>query len=434
MLDSLFPLGYNDSMRNKLPGLHSVFSERGSPLLSTRIIEAQVPLVQETGGRRRIWELHNNFHCSVIGTCLTTGELRHTLGKLDIAGIEKETDHQLHGRAVTLATKRDLGSKVLQKALDKRHRTVINHFAKARTSDEVARMWEQAVRDGDIPGAYWAVLTHPETTEALVKTVFGEVHMLSHLVGAANRADIRRLREQEQRINALEEKARRQEHALQEANKSRVQLVRDLQVSRLERAAQMEKCGDEPVEARENAVLVARLEQEGSKVARLEKRLDVMARELENERRQRGLAESRLQQRSMELDAAERAWSSAFPVLATGERRERGDLDGMTLLYVGGRPNQVAQMRQIAELWNVELLHHDGGVDERVGRLEGYLARAERTLFPVDCVSHNAIAVIKRMAQQSGRTFTPLRSSGLTTFVVALQEIAEARCAAPASV
>ena len=404
---------------------------KGSPLLSTRIIETQGPLVQDTGGRRRIWELHNNFHCSVIGTCLTTGELRHALGKLDIAGIEKETDHQLHGRAVALSAKRDIGSKLLQKALDRRHRTVINHFSKARSSEEVAKLWDQAVRDGDIPGAYWAVLTHPETTEAVVKAVFGEVHMLSHLVGAANRADIRMLREQELQINTLREKVRRQESLLREANRSRTLLMQDIQNARIELALQRDRL-EEPPQIQTHDALAIRLEQESSKVARLERRLEVVARELENEQRERNLAEDRLQQRSIDLEAAERAWSNAFPVLAAGEQRKRRDLDGMTLLYVGGRPGQVAQMRQIAELWNVELLHHDGGVDERVGRLEGYLARAERTLFPVDCVSHNAIAVIKRMAQQSGRTFTPLRSSGLTTFVVALQEIAETKCVAPA--
>src|SRR5262249_56449253 len=39
--------------------------------------------------------------------------------------------------------------------------------------------------------------------EDIVNRVFGDVHMLSHLVGAANRADIRRLRELKQDNVAL---------------------------------------------------------------------------------------------------------------------------------------------------------------------------------------------------------------------------------------
>ena len=45
-----------------------------------------------------------------------------------------------------------------------------------------------------MPGPYWALMTHPRSTPALMVRAFGEVHMLSHLAGATNRADIRRLR------------------------------------------------------------------------------------------------------------------------------------------------------------------------------------------------------------------------------------------------
>ena len=48
---------------------------------------------------------------------------------------------------------------------------------------------------GVIPSAYWATVTHHATTQALVREAFADVHMGSHLVGTAHRADIRRLRE-----------------------------------------------------------------------------------------------------------------------------------------------------------------------------------------------------------------------------------------------
>jgi hypothetical protein len=78
-------------------------------------------------------------------------------------------------------------------------------------------LWASAVQRAEIPGAYWAVLTHPQATETLVRHVFGEVHMLSHLVGAANRADIRRLRELEAENAALQEKIARQQKQLRDA-------------------------------------------------------------------------------------------------------------------------------------------------------------------------------------------------------------------------
>jgi hypothetical protein len=93
-------------------------------------------------------------------------------------------------------------------------------------------------RRGEIPGAYWATLTHAQTTQALVREAFGEVHMLSHLVGAANRADIRRLCILEAEKAALEEKLQRQQQALHEAVVSRDTQIRDLRQALTQRLVQ----------------------------------------------------------------------------------------------------------------------------------------------------------------------------------------------------
>jgi hypothetical protein len=92
------------------------------------------------------------------------------------------------------------GAKLLHKALDRRHRLSINRFDKAETTEEVRASWKEAVQRGEIPGAYWAALTHPATNDVLLREIFAEVHMLSHLVGDANRADIRRLASRTARI------------------------------------------------------------------------------------------------------------------------------------------------------------------------------------------------------------------------------------------
>ncbi len=92
----------------------------------------------------------------------------------------------------------DKAAKLLHKALDERHHVAINRFAKATTEDAVRSLWRDAVRRGEIPGAYWADTdASGHDAGAIIRDAFGEVHMLSHLVGAANRADIRRLCELE---------------------------------------------------------------------------------------------------------------------------------------------------------------------------------------------------------------------------------------------
>src|SRR5262249_19572599 len=167
--------------------------------------------------RTRIWEISENLHCSIVGTCLSTAELRQILGRLKVKGAERVTEHELHILGVIAAGQRESGAKFLQKALDRRHRASINQFARARDAGWLLALWREWASRGDIPGAYWAVLTHPASTNDVVKHVFGEVHMLSHLVGAANRADIQKLRHLEEENAALTIKLERQQRHLREA-------------------------------------------------------------------------------------------------------------------------------------------------------------------------------------------------------------------------
>src|SRR5262249_10866101 len=120
------------------------------------------------------------------------------------------------------------GANNWKKALDRRHKLILNQGERAKDAAAVAAFWDDAAKRGDIPGAYWAVLTHPATTHELVKRVFGEVHMLSHLVGAANRADIRRLRQLEDDNAALTDRIERQQRQLRDGFTARDETIRRL--------------------------------------------------------------------------------------------------------------------------------------------------------------------------------------------------------------
>src|SRR5262249_31803771 len=104
----------------------------------------------------------------------------------------------------------------------------INQFDKAQSEEDVRKLWDAALSRGDIPGAYWATLTHPKSGHALTRYVFAEVHMLSHLVGAANRADIRRLAQLEAEKAALEEKGAKQQARLRDSLSERDATIRNL--------------------------------------------------------------------------------------------------------------------------------------------------------------------------------------------------------------
>lgn len=372
---------------------------------------------EEPARRARIWEFNTNLHCSIVGTCLSNSELRQVLRKLDLAPPEA-TDHELHGTAVSLAGRHDIAAKLLNKALDHRHKLAVNQFAKAGSEAEVRAMWRDAVRRGDIPGAYWATLTHPATTRTIISEAFGEVHMLSHLVGAANRADIRRLCQLEAEKSELEAKLERQ----QDAVVTRDARIRELSEALAQRPASEETANDPGEDTATLRQLVADLERrlaaETRRRTALEDRLTTAQNTLADERSARLKAERECETLRAELHVIEVTLS---PVADTAEPTLPARLESMALLYVGGRPNQVCHLRAAAERLGAAFLHHDGGIENHPTLLPGLASRADLVLFPVDCISHEAALAIKSLCQQAGKRFIPLRSASVTAMLAALQ-------------
>ena len=377
--------------------------------------------------RKRIWDLSGTLHCSIIGTCLSTGELRQLLIKLQVPGAAKATDHDLHGQAVAMASNRGGNSKQLHKALDRRHRATINQFEKARSESEVRELWSAALARGEVPGAYWAALTHPHSSHALIKDVFSDVHMLSHLVGAANRADIRRLSRLEVEKAALEEKVLRQQDRLREVFLERAETVSNLNhmlAQRLAKAVEEHQAPDQEPQRRALEKLVADLEKRLAAETRRRVRAEDRQRDLEGMEAALRAAERTADELRRESAAAE----AAIAAVAEGRADSLAiDLDGARLLYVGGKSNLLPAMRVLAERCAAQLAHHDGGVEANVGLLPGLIGRADVVLFPVDCISHDAAIAVKRACRQVGTRYMPLRSAGLTSYTAALHAIAAAK-------
>jgi hypothetical protein len=378
-------------------------------------------------GRRKIWDFATNLHCSIIGTCLSTAELRHILIKLGRQEAATASEHDLHASGVVIAGQRHDGAKLLHKALDRRHRVSINHFDRAKTAAEVRAAWKEAVQRGDIPGAYWAALSHPATNDLLLREIFADVHMLSHLVGAANRSDIRRLRQLEDENAALDAKVGRQQQQLRDAVVSRDATIRELRRILEERithdrdsTAQYSSESDSAVWVNVVADVKRRLATAESHCERLELELAECRSALTAERDARAETEKQDKELRRELDEVEASLADIAEI--NHAKRQPPGLSSLTLLYVGGRQAQIGHLRAVAERSGAIFLHHDGGIEERSGLLQGLISRADAVLFPVDCISHAAMSLIKRTCRQAEKPFLPLRGAGLAPFCAALNK------------
>jgi hypothetical protein len=99
--------------------------------------------------------LSPTLHCSIIGTCLTAGELREILRRIarrEGFAVATTTDHDLHSLAVRLAERRDGPGKLLHKALDRRHAAAIGAFASAKDESDVEAQWRTRSPRARCPG------------------------------------------------------------------------------------------------------------------------------------------------------------------------------------------------------------------------------------------------------------------------------------------
>ena len=396
--------------------------------------------------RRMLWEIWDGYHCSICGTCLSLGELGKIAAKAGIRFVPQESEHGIHGHFVQLAGKAGRVAKLTHKVLDRKYRSAIDRFRRAKSDIQVAELWDRALAEGDVPGPYWALVTHPRATPVLMVKAFGEVHMLSHLAGATNRADIRRLRALEFERRALSEQLAAMQQRLSDRDDEHRRLAREQadRLMELRSRLQVAQAAGARLGEMEERVLEfedgRELREVRARSAALESELEEAKRERRNESQRRSsleeeLAGLRSDHREMgvtietlnaECDALESllksgACDSSGVAVAPGEEV---DLCGRRIAYVGGRPGTVGRLRALVERLNGHFVYHDGGVEDHEGQLGRILGQADIVLCPVDCVSHRASLRAKLFCKRTAKPFVPLRSAGLSSFVTGLRQAA----------
>jgi hypothetical protein len=375
--------------------------------------------------RTKLAELDSHLHCSVIGTCLTTHELRKLVPKFTDLDRQHASDPEIHHAAVELAIAGGAGGKALHKALDERYAGAIRRFEQARGEETVLALWNEALKNGDIPPAYWALMTHPYATMPVRQAAFGELHMLSHLVGAANRADIRRLVALEEENAALRDKVERQQNRLHEISTQRDAAIGQLseQIVKLTAQASRQPSADTASLADEVKALREKLAEADQRLAlHTGRREAAEQRALQEQGTAEALRESRDQALALlkvvqsECHALERATLDALDQ-PDARRAGLADVAGKRVVYVGGRPGSNAALKALVTSAGGELVVHDGGVEDRKGLLAAALPGADLVVFPVDCIDHDSMNMLKRVCGRHQVDYHPLRTASVASFI-----------------
>ena len=90
------------------------------------------------------------------------------------------------------------------------------------------------------------------------------------------------------------------------------------------------------------------------------------------------------------------------------------------MLYVGGRPGLIDQLKAVAARRGGTLISHDGGIEENLAALPGLVSRADAVFFPIDCISHAAVGQIKKYCRDGHKPFIPLRTASAASFIATI--------------
>ncbi|WP_457325760.1 DUF2325 domain-containing protein, partial [Roseateles sp. P5_E11] len=357
--------------------------------------------------RRRLWELGSHAHCPVIGVCVPLERVRILARKLLVLQGD-EDDYTLHCSLVTAAARRNAVSESLQKDLEQRFALDVRNAAQAKCRESLMSWWRNRAVQGEIAGALWATLTHARCDEWLEMRVLGQVHMLQHQVGAAQRMDLAAHREL-----SAEHQALARDYA---------EVQQRVTGWSLERAREQQAWEQERMQFRATQIsLQTQLAQAQGQLQHWQAaRPDLPEREALRERLAEQLERNLALQREVNRLASRTPTvaDAAEPAAAWAEQEVRVEtvkLEHRVVLCVGGRSGSVPQYRQAVEGCGAQFLHHDGGSEHKPAQLEPQLAAADLVICQTGCISHDAYWRVKDHCKRHGKRCvfveTPSRSA-----------------------
>jgi len=411
--------------------------------------------------RRKIWQIHSGYHCSVIGACLSRKDLKQ-IAKKKVFSLESGMDSfAIHRVLTTIADERLPESRVLNKMLDHKFRASIRRYVSLSSDEEVEEQWKKDLNSkGTISGAFWAIMTLPYCGKDLLDRVYGDCHMVGYDVFASHSTNARKTENLQRQVGALQsvlEKTkatyeREREYLkweLGELQKSKAEFLRQRLVNghlveeniALKEKLQMRENGEELISLRserallrkENEKLRRKILADGEEIAfaaQQSKAAHASIDSIQNERDDLQILNTELKEEITSLEAMFELSIGSKDVCDLCEEKhlngcEGIGLSGKAVLYVGGRSNMVAHYREMVESNGGIFLHHDGGKENSRNLLPKMLSGADAVLCPVDCVSHDACKCVKKLCKRNSKPYVMMRSAGLSSLAKGLETITQ---------
>lgn len=410
--------------------------------------------------RKKLWDIDASFKCSVIGTCLSSSEMRKLSREKVFAIAPGYDDYQLHTQFITISRQPDLKGKSLHKYLEKKYRIDTRKYFMVATDAEIEALWHDDFLQGRVQSGWWAVMTHPQVSMDLVNRLYGQLHMQGHYSVSSFHKKKLEIKELNSKVTALEEVlgAERQMYRREKQNFKEQLSILAMETDRMD------------ILVRENQFLrekIINLNQDQAGVNAppvkgvprqfnadqpeigvfVKDRNDAAASDLFLMRETEESSRKKVEEMKKELCRLEQQKAEQAQEIASLEKmllqfmdqdvpcRICGDQDtekcpgrnlcGKTVLYVGGLNKMVPHYRQMVENFGGCFIHHDGGKEVSRNILPKMLTAADAVFCPIDCVSHDACNCAKKICKRNQKPLVLMRSASLSSLAKGLSSIVE---------
>jgi hypothetical protein len=80
-------------------------------------------------------------------------------------------------------------------------------------------------------------------------------------------------------------------------------------------------------------------------------------------------------------------------------------------------------LREVAQARSAAFLHHDGGIEDSVHRIEEMIGHCDAVICPIDCISHGGCRPAKAACQRFNKHFLPIPTASRAGFERALERL-----------
>ncbi len=373
--------------------------------------------------RRKLWQLPDHCHCMIIGTCLSLPEVKRICKKCDYS-TKGHSDYDLHRFVVGQAAHADsMIARRSHKMLESKFKVDVARLRGRQTDSTLIEHWNVLKDAGRVAGTLWAMVTHPDCSAEVISVIYGEVHMLSHLTGASVHKQAEALPNAQRTIESLQRKLKTQQLTM--TKKIEDGLDKIARLEKLNAGLRQQLSETSPVETelsqinkRDHEIVRSALRETNIVLRETRSRLD----EAEGLVTRKSNDFVRLMEDNEKLE-------SLIEYLTNKTEESDAEcgksLSGKCLVLLGGKPSQCKHFKAYVEANNGDFLHHDGGVESNISRIDSLISQADAVLCPVEQVSHSAMLRAKKVCKSTDKPLVFMPQSSMTAFVSGLREISD---------